>query len=86
MFVHNSPLSGNFADVKRARNRATNEIWAIKFIDKNKFAMSQTSSRANALTGEAEILRSLNHPGVSIYSIYSHLYVVHQYQGDFRKR
>lgn len=37
--------------------------FAIKIIDKKKFAMSNATNRKNALLGEVEILKKMTHPG-----------------------
>ena len=55
--------SGQFASVHLCIHKATGKQWAIKIIDKKKFALSSSSERPDALLGEVEILRQLDHPG-----------------------
>lgn len=55
--------TGQFASVHLCIHKATGKQWAIKIIDKKKFALSSSSERPDALLGEVEILRQLDHPG-----------------------
>lgn len=55
--------SGNFAEVKLAINKETGEKFALKIINKKKFALSSSSTRQNSLLDEVDILQKINHPG-----------------------
>jgi len=72
--------SGTFATVKLCINKCTGEKYAVKIIDKKKFALNHGSSRSDALMDEVKILKALSHPHViKIYDTYEteqHLYLV----------
>jgi serine/threonine protein kinase len=55
--------SGNFATVVLGIHKENGRQFAIKIIDKKKFAMSNATNRKNALLGEVEILKKMTHPG-----------------------
>lgn len=58
-----TPCSGNFATVVLGIHKENGRQFAIKIIDKKKFAMSNATNRKNALLGEVEILKKMTHPG-----------------------
>eukprot|EP01122_Echinamoeba_exundans_P006078 TRINITY_DN163_c0_g2_i2.p1 TRINITY_DN163_c0_g2~~TRINITY_DN163_c0_g2_i2.p1 ORF type:complete len:418 (-),score=101.27 TRINITY_DN163_c0_g2_i2:62-1273(-) len=55
--------TGNFATVVLGIHKENGRQFAIKIIDKKKFAMSNATNRKNALLGEVEILSKMTHPG-----------------------
>jgi serine/threonine protein kinase len=55
--------TGQFASVHLCIHKSTGKQWAIKIIDKKKFALSSSTDRPDALLGEVEILKQLDHPG-----------------------
>jgi serine/threonine protein kinase len=55
--------TGQFASVHLCIHKATGKQWAMKIIDKKKFALSSSTDRPDALLGEVDILRQLDHPG-----------------------
>jgi len=55
--------TGQFASVHLCIHKQTGKQWAIKIIDKKKFALSSSTDRPDALLGEVDILRQLDHPG-----------------------
>ncbi|KAA6399550.1 MAG: putative Calcium/calmodulin-dependent protein kinase type 1 [Streblomastix strix] len=62
---------GTFAKVKKAKNKKTGELVAIKFIDKKK--VTKDSSRIEALLKEIEIMNKQKHPYIiPLYGIYDY--------------
>lgn len=55
--------TGQFASVHLCIQKSTGQQWAMKVIDKKKFAISNASTRPDALLGEVDILKKLDHPG-----------------------
>lgn len=73
--------SGNFSEVRLGVHVQRGEKRAVKIIDKKKFYQFQTKRESHlSLASEAELLTSLNHPGiVRFYEWFQtdvHLYVV----------
>lgn len=72
--------TGNFATVVLGIHKENGRQFAIKIIDKKKFAMSNATNRKNALMGEVEILKKLTHPGCigieEMFETRSKLYLV----------
>eukprot|EP01101_Sappina_pedata_P002043 TRINITY_DN1229_c0_g1_i2.p1 TRINITY_DN1229_c0_g1~~TRINITY_DN1229_c0_g1_i2.p1 ORF type:complete len:282 (-),score=94.33 TRINITY_DN1229_c0_g1_i2:975-1820(-) len=62
-FIRETLGTGAFAAVKLAIKKDTGERFAIKIIDKKKFAMN-SSSRKNALMDEVTILMRVNHRNI----------------------
>ena len=55
--------SGTFASVKIAVEKSSGKEFAIKIIDKKKYA-KQSGSRKDALMDEVKILQSISHPNI----------------------
>lgn len=63
--------TGAFAIVKKCVDKSTGAVYAVKIIDKKKFAMQNQTSR-DALMDEHKILKKVNHRGVIKVSISHH--------------
>ena len=72
-------VSGNFATVKLCVHKETALKYALKIIDKKKYAMN-SSSRKNALMDEVNILTKVKHPNIigirEVFDTDKSLYIV----------
>lgn len=60
----NSCLSGQFAIVKRCRERSTGGQFAAKFIKKRQSTASSRGVRREEIEREVDILRQIRHPNI----------------------
>jgi hypothetical protein len=56
--------TGAFAVVKKCVDKLTGQLYAVKVIDKKKFALIQQSQRSESLMDEVNILRAANHDAI----------------------
>jgi len=72
--------SGSFANVFKGTNRNTQELVAIKVVDKQKVTFATSSTRMVSIEDEFTILKQLSHSGiVKVYDVYDtkiNLYIV----------
>ena len=72
--------TGAFAVVKVCVERDTGRRYAMKIIEKKKFALNHGSRRGNAILDEVKILQRLNHPHIiqihDVYDTDKYLYLV----------
>jgi serine/threonine-protein kinase Chk2 len=72
--------TGAFAVVKLCINKKSGKQFAMKIIEKKKFAMNHGSKRDNALMDEVNILKRLNHNNIisieDVYETDEYLYLV----------
>mmetsp|Transcript_19215 Transcript_19215/g.16492 ORF Transcript_19215/g.16492 Transcript_19215/m.16492 type:complete len:96 (-) Transcript_19215:1691-1978(-) len=72
---------GGFGEVRKAKNKVSGHMRAIKILKKSKFS----EEKKKALLDEAKILRALDHPNImKLYEVYEDsncYYLVTEYLG-----